>query len=46
MSIHFFIQSIKEEKKERLQNDIDEIRRKEGNKENDYMELMKKSKKY
>lgn len=38
--------SIKEEKKERLQNDIDEIRRKEGNKENDYMELMKKSKKW
>lgn len=38
--------SIKEEKKEKLRADIEEIRRKETDKENAYVECIKKSKKY
>jgi len=38
--------STKEEKKEKLRADIEEIRRKENDKENTYLELIKKFKKY
>ena len=40
------LKSIKEEKKEKLRADIEEIRRKENDKENTYLELIKKFKKY
>ena len=41
-----FFRSIKEEKKEKLRSEIEEIRRKENDKEKGYLEHIKKAARY